>query len=171
MLQPTAPADIEAPAPVRRARLRLLGVSLVAASAGGAVAIMSMNGTDSPKASTDAKRSRPDASASGPTGPAKKFTPATAPRFRIDRPKTVRNGMGVGFPEGGAGAVSAAVTYWQDLNILDDRAARRQLETITSRDSPQSVDSGLSNVHQAREALGLPTTGMSALWGGTHIAV
>ncbi|MBO8189890.1 hypothetical protein JW592_31240 [Streptomyces sp. DW4-2] len=67
--------------------------------------------------------------------------------------------MGIGFPNSGVGAVSAAVHYWQDLDVLDDSIARRQLKAVSSPDSPEVVSHGVSRVRKTRETAGLAPSG------------
>ncbi|MBZ4321531.1 hypothetical protein JNW98_19565 [Streptomyces sp. SCA2-4] len=53
----------------------------------------------------------------------------------------------------------AAVRHQQELDLLDDSIARRQMEAIVSRDSKESVDKYVSKVRTAREAAGLAPSG------------
>jgi hypothetical protein len=146
----------------RRARLRLIGIGVVvvaAAAAGVTVAVTSMSGGGSKAApSHDATPSQPAPSANGPAG-AGEYTPATAPKVHLLKPRSSKGGVGVGFEHSGLGATSAAVTYWQDLDILDDRIARRQWTAITSKDSPHTTDNAVSDVRTLREGSGLPPSG------------
>ncbi|TVL90656.1 hypothetical protein CD790_21335 [Streptomyces sp. SAJ15] len=67
--------------------------------------------------------------------------------------------MGTGFEHSSWGGESAAITYAQDLDIIDDITARKQLEAITSRDSRPSIDRRVSDVRALREAAGLSPSG------------
>ncbi|NSC25710.1 hypothetical protein FM076_33020 [Streptomyces albus subsp. chlorinus] len=57
------------------------------------------------------------------------------------------------------GATSAAVSYWQDLSLIDDQAAGRQLRTIAASPSDPAVRNGVSEVRKVREGVGLPPSG------------
>ncbi|MBD2829865.1 hypothetical protein ID875_21065 [Streptomyces globisporus] len=67
--------------------------------------------------------------------------------------------MGTGFPGSALGATSAAVTYWEDLDLLDDAIAQKQWTAIAAKDSPGTVDQGVSEVRKVREGVGLPPSG------------
>lgn len=145
----------------RRARLRLavLGVAVVAVlAAGGAVAITMLDDDGGP-ARTDAKTAPSPSISASPTPSASTQwrTPATAPRISLVRPKSHENGIGTGFPHNGLGVVSAAVSYWEDLDLLDDAIARQQWTQIAA--SPATVDEGVSEVRKLREGVGLPPSG------------
>jgi len=146
----------------RKARLRLIGAAVVAAAAviaGGVLAVTSLGGDKAGPSHGEKQGQGPTPSSSGTAGPAKKYTPATAPQTHILKPRTTKNGISVGFEHSGLGALSAAVTYWQDLDILDDRIARRQWTTIASKDSPGTVDRAVSDVRKVREGANLPPSG------------
>ncbi|MFI8944151.1 hypothetical protein [Streptomyces syringium] len=148
----------------RRAKVRLAILGVVAAAlvaGGGALAVISLD---------DDSQDRPSASASSPgkasaspggssKGPRKQYTPATARRVPVMKPRTSKDGIGVGFEHSGLGGTSAAISYWQDLDLLDDSIARKQWAAITSRDSQDSIDRGVSEVRRLREGVGLPPSG------------
>ncbi|MEV8534716.1 hypothetical protein [Streptomyces sp. NPDC051211] len=146
----------------RRARLRLagIGIAVLAVVAGGVVTLVGFGDDDRPPAAADAKPTpSTTASTSARPSPAKEFTPATAARVPLLKPKTNTEGIGRGFEHSSLGATSAAVTYWQDLSLLDDSIARRQWAAIASKDSPGTVDRGVSEVRKVRESAGLPPSG------------
>lgn len=142
----------------RRARLRLavLGAAVVAAlAAGGAVAITMLDDDGGP-ARTDAKTS-PSATVSASPAPSasmKWHTPGTAAPVKLVKPKHHMNGIGTGFDHNGPGIVSAAVSYWEDLNLVDDAIARQQWTAIAA--SSATIDEGVSDVRTTRERAGLP---------------
>ncbi|WP_371801577.1 hypothetical protein OHA38_43455 (plasmid) [Streptomyces sp. NBC_01732] len=148
----------------RKARVRLVVMSvavLAAVSLGAAVAIAGLGGSSDSADPAASKKNKPtpSGSASSADPSATKFTPATAPAVHLLKPGTNENGIGTGFEHSGLGAVSAAVTYWEDLDILDDVIARKQLTAITSKDSPDSVTRGVSDIRKVREGAGLPPSG------------
>ena len=49
-------------------------------------------------------------------------------------------------------AWSGAVSYWQNLNVIDDEIARKQWTAITSKDSPTTIDRRVSDVRKILEA-------------------
>ncbi|MFI7396183.1 hypothetical protein [Streptomyces tendae] len=148
----------------RRARLRLaaVGVSAVAALAlVGTLAITTLSGGEDEPGKVEAK-SPPDSSASGspaPTASAKEFTPATAARIPLLKATSNTDGIGTGFEHSALGATSAAVSYWEDLDFLDDVIAEKQWSAIAASDSPETVDQGVSEVRKVREGVGLPPSG------------
>lgn len=148
-----------------RARLRLSGIALagVAAITLGVVTALTLGGgNDKANAGKDIKSRRPSTSSASPasTAPGKKLTPATSPRkIVLPKPGAVKNGIRVGFPHTANGAEWAAISYWQDLDILDDTIARRQWTQITSKDSPGTVDAKVSDVRKVREGVGLAPSG------------
>jgi hypothetical protein len=145
-----------------RVRLSVIGVAVVAAVTLGAVAAVNMG---SGHGKPDAKGTTTPPTASGattatPSAPARKLTPETSPRKIVPlKPREVKNGIGVGFPHTAVGAESAAISYWQDLDILDDGIARRQWTQITSKTSPGTVDKHVTDVRKVREGVGLPPSG------------
>ncbi|MCX4529894.1 hypothetical protein OG982_30085 [Streptomyces sp. NBC_01551] len=149
----------------RRARLRLAGIGLVvlAAVAGGAVALINIDDSGSSQAVSDDAKTTLSPSPNIPSAPGAgsgaDLTPATAPKIRLFKPTTTTEGIGRGFEHSAMGARSAAVSYWQDLNIIDDAIARQQWQAITSKDSPDTVDRRVSDVRKTREAAGLPPSG------------
>lgn len=156
-------SDFDAKA--RRARRRLILIGAVAVGtliAGGALGVMTLNADDS-DLKQDAKPS-PSASASSTSpapAPIKEFTPATAPRIPLLKPKSSSEGIGTGFEHSSLGATSAAISYWQDLDLLDDVIARRQWTAIAAKDSPGTIDQGVTEVRKVREGVGLPPSGGS----------
>ncbi|MER6256266.1 hypothetical protein ABT224_33445 [Streptomyces sp. NPDC001584] len=147
----------------RRARLRLAGIGFVvlAAVAGGTVAFINMSGSGGSQAASGDAKSTISPSANIPSAPAPgaELTPATAPKIRLLKPTTTTEGIGRGFEHSAMGARSAAVSYWQDLNIIDDAIARQQWQAITSKDSPDTLDRRVSEVRKVREGAGLPPSG------------
>ncbi|MEW2615102.1 hypothetical protein AB0937_33960 [Streptomyces sp. NPDC047880] len=146
----------------RRARLRLaaIGVAVVAALAvGGAVAITTLDGDDGPARSDGKTSPSPSSTSSQPPGGGKEFTPASAPRIPLLKAKSNANGIGTGFEHSALGATSAAVSYWEDLDLLDDVIARQQWTAIAAKDSPGTIDAGVSEVRKVREGVGLPPSG------------
>ncbi|WP_432138601.1 hypothetical protein [Streptomyces sp. bgisy154] len=146
----------------RRARLRLAGIgaaTVVALVVGGVVALTAFDDHSQPSQS-DAKPSRsPSAGPSASSSSGKQFTPATAARIPLLRPAKSANGIGTGFEHSSLGATSAAVSYWEDLDLLDDVIARKQWTAIAAEDYPQTVDEGVSEVRKVREGVGLPPSG------------
>jgi len=130
-------------------------VALVASSVAAALGSAAEGSSPSPRAKSSPGRSASPSPAPG----GKKFTPATAPRVRVLKPKSSKNGIGTGFPHTPVGARSAAVSYWQDLSFIDDQAAERQLRTIAARPSDPVVRSKVSEVRKIREGVGLPPSG------------
>ncbi|MGW6867123.1 hypothetical protein [Streptomyces sp. NPDC054901] len=155
-------SDFDAKA--RRARLRLIGigVGLGAAVVVGAVAVM---GTlDSDEDGKPIAGAAPTASASTSKGvsapaPVEKFTPATAKTVVLKKPTIHTEGIGRGFTHSFHSSNAAAASYWQDLAFLDDITARKQLQAIVSKDSPQTVDAQISKIRKLREGAGLPPSG------------
>lgn len=146
----------------RRAKLRLvgIGVAVVAALAvGGTLAVTTLGGKDTPEGA-DAKAS-PSASASSTSSPSagKKYTPATAARIPLLKASSNADGIGTGFEHSALGATSAAVSYWEDLDLLDDVIARKQWTAIAAKDSPETIDQGVSEVRKVREGVGLAPSG------------
>ncbi|MDW8804356.1 hypothetical protein P1P68_06005 [Streptomyces scabiei] len=145
----------------RRARLRLLGIGVAAAAvltAGGIVAVTSLGDEDAGNGSK-ANPSPSVSSTAGSPGKAKEYTPATAARMSLLKAKSNADGIGTGFPNGALGATSAAVSYWEGLDLLDDVIARKQWTAIADKDSPETIDQGVSEVRKVREGVGLPPSG------------
>ncbi|MFE9341165.1 hypothetical protein [Streptomyces sp. NPDC007063] len=148
-------------AKARLARLRLIAMGTVAAAAlaaGGLLAAQGFGDGDSPRAKPVPDRSD-SASPAPAAGKYTKYTPATAPPVRLVKPESAKNGIGTGFPHTAKGATSAAVSYWQDLSLIDDQAAERQLRTIAASPSDPAVRNGVSRVRKLREGVGLPPSG------------
>ncbi|MCB5166535.1 hypothetical protein LG634_17020 [Streptomyces bambusae] len=147
-----------------RARMRLIGVGVAGLAIGAAVAVgvVSLAEDDGPAAAADGEAT-PAASAPGTpgAGPGRNFTPETARRVSVLKPTVHTEGIGRGFEHSSLGALSAAVSYWQDLSFLDGALASRQWKAITSKDSPGTVDRAVSKVRKIRETAGLPPAGGS----------
>jgi hypothetical protein len=99
-----------------------------------------------PHPPTDAK---PSPSSEGdkrsePPGRGQEYTPATARPVSVFKPKSSAEGIGTGFEHSSAGAVSAAVSYWQDFDLQDEVIAREQWTAVTSEDSPETIDRGVA---------------------------
>lgn len=150
----------------RRARIRLISIGIAAAAAvtaGIVLAVTGLTGEETPPASFSTSGEKggesPSPSPGRTGGPTKTYTPATARSIPVDEPKSRKHGIGTGFQNSGAGVTSAAVTYVQDLDIIDDRTAREQWTAITSKDSPDTIRKGVSQVRTTREQAGLPPSG------------
>ncbi|MFD8385192.1 hypothetical protein ACFV2X_42870 [Streptomyces sp. NPDC059679] len=146
----------------RKARLRLVGISVLAAAVvvgGGVLAVGTFGSSEKKADHTSPTKETTSPSPSRSSSHQQKFTPATGPQTPLLKPATTKNGIGVGFEHSSLGAESAAINYWQDLDILDDGITRRQLTAVTSRDSMESIDQGISQVRSTREDLGLPPSG------------
>ncbi|MFH8642076.1 hypothetical protein [Streptomyces goshikiensis] len=145
----------------RRARLRLAGIGFVvlAAVAGGTVAVINMGDSGSSQASAGSKSTPGPSVSAHPESAGTEFTPATGRRIGLLKPTTTTDGIGRGFEHSTMGAWSAAVSFWQDLDIIDDIAAEKQWKAIASKDSPATVDRGVSEVRKIREGAGLPPSG------------
>lgn len=146
----------------RRARLRLalIGVAVVGTFvAGGVLGVMTLNADDE-DVKPDAKAS-PSASPGDTSAPpaSKEHTPADAPRIPVLKPKSNTDGIGTGFEHSALGATSAAISYWEDLDLLDDVIARKQWTAIAAQDSPETIDQGVTEVRKVREGVGLPPSG------------
>lgn len=147
----------------RLARMRLAGIGVLAVAvlaAGGVLAATSFgNGETTGKPQT--QRSPSETSTSWPPSASKPHTPATGPRLDLSPygPKSSSKGIGTGFEHSAMGATAAAVSYWENLDLLDDVIARKQWSTITSKDSPKTIDRGVSEVRKLREGVGLPPSG------------
>ncbi|UQA91042.1 ATP-grasp domain-containing protein [Streptomyces halobius] len=106
----------------------------------GRIAVTTLDGGDKP-AQSDAKASPSPSSGStsAPPTTGKEYTPATAPRIPLLKAKSNAEGIGTGFEHSDLGATSAAVSYWEDLDLLDDVIARRQWTAIAAKDSPGTI--------------------------------
>jgi hypothetical protein len=154
-------ADFENKARRARLRLTLMGVAVVATlAAGGVLGVMTLNADDedlkqdskaSPSASPSSSTSAPPAN--------KEFTPANAPSIPRLKAKSNAEGIGTGFEHSSLGATSAAISYWEDLDLLDDVIARKQWTAIASKGSPGTIDQGVTEVRKVREGVGLPPSG------------
>ncbi|MFJ5645867.1 hypothetical protein [Streptomyces sp. NPDC093223] len=146
----------------RRAKLRLAGIGVVATAAltiGGTLAVTTLR-SKNPSVGVDAKAS-PGVSAGSASSPSvgQRYTPATAARIPLLKASSNADGIGTGFEHSALGATSAAVSYWEDLDLLDDVIARRQWTSIAAKDSPETVDQGVSEVRKVREGVGLAPSG------------
>lgn len=145
----------------RRARLTLaaLGVLTVGVLVGGGItAAMVLDDEDPTGGASSSKptTASPSQPSSGqPSGP----TPETADKLTLQVPTGQKNGLSTGFSEGPAGAISAAVYFWEEYAFLDDQKARQQLEAIVSPDAEGYVDEQISKVRTLREDIGLPPSG------------
>ncbi|MGW1819085.1 hypothetical protein ACWCQM_36680 [Streptomyces sp. NPDC002125] len=144
----------------RKARLRLalIGVAIVGTlGVGGALGVMTLK-ADEPeaKASRDAS---PGGTASSAPPANRALTPAEASRVPVLKPKSNTDGIGTGFEHSALGATSAAISYWEDLDVLDDVIARKQWTAIAASDSPKTIDKGVTEVRKIREGVGLPPSG------------
>ncbi|WP_329020878.1 hypothetical protein [Streptomyces sp. NBC_01601] len=147
----------------RRARLRLVGIGVAVVAvltAGGIVAVSTLGGDDKPgRADAKASPSPSPSDASASPGENEKYTPGSAPRIPILKATKHSQGIGTGFEHSSLGATSAAVSYWEDLDLLDDVIARQQWTAIAAKDSPNTIDEGVSEVRKVREGVGLPPSG------------
>lgn len=145
----------------RRARFLLiaLGFVMVAALAGGALTAFSlMDGggspADKPKAS-DSSKPKP-----GPSKPpGGEMTPEKAKKLVLIPGTGQKGGATRGFPHSPNGGISAVVYFWEEYAFLDDRAARQQLEAVTSPDATGYIEEQVSEVRKLREGVGLPPSG------------
>lgn len=143
----------------RRARIRLVlagaGVLGVLA-AGGALVVDSVTGeeTNQPVGSGDRAPSPSPGATSG-----RKLTPASGRAMPlVDAKGSDRSGVSTGFPHTSLGAVSAAVAHQEELDLLDDDLARRQLKAIAVPGSG-TISRGVSQVRRTRERAGLAPSG------------
>jgi hypothetical protein len=152
-------ADLDSKARRARLRLALIGVAVVGTlAAGGVLGVMTLNANDK-DVKPEAKAS-PSTSGSATTPPPnRERTPAEASPITLLKPKSNTDGIGTGFPHTALGATSAAITYWEDLDLLDDVIAQKQWTAIAAKDSPETIDEGVSEVRKVREGVGLPPSG------------
>lgn len=148
----------------RRARLRLAGMAVIAAGILTAVGVVAADAlSDGGPGNSSAQSPEPSGAAkptsSSSTAASSGMTPGKAKPLRLVASKRQQGGAPLGFPKDGAGAVSAAVAYWEEYAFLDDSLARKQLEALVSPDSRQTIDEHLSELHKLREGLGLPPSG------------
>ncbi|GHH54901.1 hypothetical protein [Streptomyces candidus] len=153
-------ADFDSKA--RRARLRLILMGTVAVAVlttGGVLGVMTLN-ADNDDLKQDAKASPSTAPTSGSTPSAsKEFVPANAPSIPRLKPASDAAGIGTGFEHSSLGATSAAISYWEDLDLLDDVIARKQWTAIAAKTSPGTIDQGVTEVRKVREGIGLAPSG------------
>ncbi|MEE1763040.1 hypothetical protein [Streptomyces sp. SP18BB07] len=151
----------------RKHQLRLLAIGVVAGAAlavGGILAFTSIIGGNT-QTQTDAK---PTPSSGGDkssesSGRGQEYTPATAPPVRVFEPRSNDEGIGTGFEHTSVGAVSAAVSYWQDFNLRDEVIARQQWTAVTSEDSPETIDRGVSGMVGAPLGITTPKDGQTVV--------
>ncbi|MEV8105178.1 hypothetical protein [Streptomyces sp. NPDC088135] len=154
-------ADLDSKARKARLRLILMGAVVVATlAAGGVLGFMTLNADDD-DLKQDAKASPSASSSSSSSAPpaTKEFTPANAPSIPRLKPKSDAEGIGTGFEHSSLGATSAAISYWEDIDLLDDVIARKQWTAIAAKDSPSTIDQGVTEVRKVREGVGLPPSG------------
>jgi hypothetical protein len=145
----------------RLARLRLAGaagVALGVLATAGYLAVDSFR-SDSDGATSAEVNTQPSKSPSPSSASADRMTPRKARTLPLLAPKRSQNGASLGFPKNGIGAISAAVSYWEEYAWLDDSMARKQLQVLVSPDSPETIDKKISEVHRLREGVGLPPSG------------
>lgn len=138
--------------------LRLLAIGVVAGAAlatGGILAFTSIGGNSQTQADAKPSPSKDGDKPSASPGSGQEYTPATAPPVRVFEARSSTEGIGTGFEHTSVGAVSAAVSYWQDFNLRDEVIARQQWTAVTSEDSPETIDRGVSGMVGA--PLGIPT--------------
>ncbi|MFX4293622.1 hypothetical protein [Streptomyces bohaiensis] len=134
--------------------LAVAGVSTLSGDSG------SEDGPDSPGTSSPAPDNQDeDQDDDGP------MTPARGNKVRLVEPGGQRAGMGVEWPDTTYGAISAAVSVRENLDLLDDARARSQMEAVASADSPEVIDRAVSDVRALREGLGLPPSGAAPTVG------
>ncbi|MEE1805627.1 hypothetical protein [Streptomyces sp. BE133] len=137
---------------VRKHRLRLLATGAAAGvvlAVSGILAVTSIMGDDT-LPQTDAKTS-PSPEGNKSSEPPR--TPATARAVALPQPDSTAEGIGTGFEHSARGAAAAAVSYWQDFDLRDEAIARKQWAAVTSKDSPETIDRGVSGL------VGEPTWG------------
>ncbi|MDX2601676.1 hypothetical protein PV379_11030 [Streptomyces caniscabiei] len=155
---PSMPPDPESSdSKARNQRLRLLAIGVVAGAAlavGGILAFTWITGGNT-RTQTDAKPSPSSEvdKSSAPQGRGQEYTPATARAVSLLKPSSNANGIGTGFEHSSLGADSAAVSYWQDFDLRDEVIARKQWTAVTSEDSSETIDRGVSGT------VGLPPDG------------
>lgn len=152
-------------------RWRLVAIGLVAGgvlAVGGVWAASSLFGDDKDQPGTGGSHAR--AKSPSPASSHGGLTPASGRPMGLEDPeRRTGSGVSVGFTDGGLGAASAAVRHWQELDLVDEEHARRQLKDMASQRSPEVVDQGLREVRRARETAGNPgsdasiTTDVSAM--------
>lgn len=148
----------------RRARRRLiylaLGVALVVVAVGlGVAALTGPDSTNDPQSARPTPSEPTDDEAPSPGQSADQMTPETAPVYTLVTPRSTREGFSLGFPNDGIGVMSAAVHQWEETPFLDDEKARRHMQLVVSKDTPEHVDEVVSKVRKTREAAGLPSSG------------
>lgn len=144
----------------RKARLTLaaLGVLVVGALVGGGVTAATVLGGDDTKPSKPSPSSTTNPSASSGSKQAA-MTPENARKFVLQKPTGQKDGLATGFSKGPVGAVSTAVSFWEEYAFLDDQKARQQLNAIVSPDAEGYTDEMISKVRKLREKVGLPPSG------------
>ncbi|MFD8706840.1 hypothetical protein ACFV1W_30270 [Kitasatospora sp. NPDC059648] len=148
----------------RRAQLRLAGLGVLVAGVlvgGGYVAV-----THFADDHGGGQHALPPVTSSASPGPATSpsasqslLPPSKAKPVHLPKPSGQRDGASVGFPRFGYGPMAAAVYHLDELSVLDDDMARRQLTATTAKGSEASIDQGVSEVRKLREQVGLPPSG------------
>ncbi|MCC9707975.1 hypothetical protein E4N62_23580 [Streptomyces sp. MNU76] len=151
----------------RKHRLRLLAIGVVAGAAlavGGILAFTSIIGGNT-QPQTDAKPSPSSDGdkSSAPPGRGQEYTPATARPVSLFKPKSSAKGIGTGFEHSSLGAESAAVSYWQDFDLTDEVIAREQWTAVTSEDSPETIDRGVSGTVGEPFLIAVPKDGKTVV--------
>ncbi|MDQ0794869.1 hypothetical protein [Streptomyces sp. B1I3] len=140
---------------VRTHRLRLLAIGTAAGAAlavGGILAVTSAMGDD-PRPQADGKTSTSPGGDKSSVPQGQEFTPATARAVALLPADSTAEGIETGFEHSALGAASAAVSYWEDFDLRDEAIAREQWTEVTSKDSPETIDRGVSGL------VGAPTWG------------
>ncbi|MCU4750300.1 hypothetical protein [Streptomyces sp. G-5] len=144
----------------RRARLRLIIAAAVtgAAVVGIGVAVLSGVGSsdEAPSPPPSAAPSEPE---SDDSDEGSEMTPGRARQVQLPQPERQEAGLSRGFTDDAMGATSAAVHFQEEFAWLDDAQARRQMESITSPSSPETVTTAVSEVRRSREEIGLDPSG------------
>ncbi|MFG2384603.1 hypothetical protein [Streptomyces avermitilis] len=151
----------------RKHQLRLLAIGVVAGAAltvGGILAFTSIIGGNT-QTQTDAK---PTPSSGGdkssePPGQGQEYTPVTARPVSLFKPRSSAKGIGTGFEHSSLGAESAAVSYWQDFDLGDEAIAREQWTEVTSEDSPETIDRGVSGTVGEPLLIAVPKDGKAVV--------
>ncbi|MDQ8706836.1 hypothetical protein RCO28_30845 [Streptomyces sp. LHD-70] len=134
-----------------------MGLVVVAALAGGALAFFLTAGGDGPTGKRNvAQPSRKPASPKPPEG---EMTPSKAKKLVLKAGTKQKGGASRGFPYTANGGISAVVYFWEEYAFLDDSAAREQLKAVTSHDSTGYIEEQISEVRKLREYAGLPPSG------------
>ncbi len=147
----------------RRRPVRLAHLAVIAAVLGVAVAVVVVVQSSPGRGARATRRApaadRSPASPDAPPGASSRL--AVGGPLRLIKGSRVLDGVRVGFPYSGVGAVSAAVEYWTQIaSTLDPRRAAllgRLLADGSWRDAPAQLAQGPVNT---RRRLGLPAGGL-----------